>query len=126
MREDRFTRMIEQMSIFDVLSRQEHEEHINMIEPPVGTYVDACGAVICHIMRKSYIGRKVLVDRSTQSMTCFQVGIMEDYIPYEGRMRSIVYVGKKQRALVTHYPGVEIREVLPWDAYEERNKAIGQ
>lgn len=118
--------MIEQMSIFDMLSRQEHEEHTNMIEPPVGTYVDTCGAVICHIMRKSYIGKKVLVDRSTRSMTCFQVGIMEDYIPYEGRMRSIVYVGKKQRALVTHYPGVEIREVLPWDAYEERNKAIGQ
>ena len=118
--------MIKQMSIFDVLSRQEHEEHMNMIEPPVGTYVETCGAVICHNMRKSYIGRKVLIDVSTQSMTCFQVGIMEDYIPYEGRMRSIVYVGKKQRALVTHYPGVEIHEVLPWDAYEKRNKAIGK
>ena len=118
--------MIEQMSIFDVLSRQEHEEHLNMIEPPVGTYVETCGAVICHIMRKGYIGRKVLIDVSTQSKTMFQVGIMEDYIPYEGRMRSIVYVGKKQRALVTHYPGVEIHEVLPWDAYEKRNKAIGK
>ena len=42
--------MIEQMSIFDVLSRQEHEEHLNMIEPPVGTYVETCGAVICSII----------------------------------------------------------------------------
>lgn len=106
-----------QMSLFDFMPTM-------MVEPEVGEYVDKCGAVIPHIMRKGYIGSKVLVDKSTQSHDWFQVGILEDVIEHDGRDRSIVYTGKKQRELITHYPGVEIRECLPWDAYERRQDAI--
>ena len=41
-----------QMSIFD------------LIEPEVGEYVTTHGAVICHIMRPGYIGKKVVYDVS--------------------------------------------------------------
>lgn len=106
-----------QLSLFDMPELRR--------EPEVGEYVKECGAVICHIMRRSYIGKKVLIDVSTKSMTMFQCGILEDYIPYEGRMRSIIFTGKKQRSLVTHYPGIEIFEPMPWTWYEARLKAIG-
>ena len=69
------------------------------------------GSVICHIMRPGYIGKLVCYDCSTQSHEWTQVGILEDYIPFGGRYRSIIYVGKSQRILLTHYPGVEIYEV---------------
>ena len=93
-------------------------------EPEVGEYVKDTGMVICHIMRPSYIGKKVLIDKSTRSRSIYQCGILEDYIPYEGYMRSIVYTGQKQRSLITHYPGVEIFECLPWEAYKDRMEVI--
>ena len=67
--------MIRQLSLFDMPELRQ--------EPDVGEYVKECGAVICHIMRRGYIGRKVLIDVSTRSNTWFQCGILEDYIPYE-------------------------------------------
>lgn len=91
-----------------------------LTEPAVGEYVQSAGAVIPHIMRTGFIGRKVLYDVSTESNRCYQCGILEAYIPYEGRWRSVIYYGKKQRALVTHYSEVEIFEPLPWDAYPAR------
>ena len=90
-------------------------------EPNIGDYVKRPGAIICHIMRPGYIGRKILVDVSTEHNELYQCGILENYIPYESFMRSIVYVGDRQRKLITHYPGVEIFECLPWD-YEKRVK----
>lgn len=110
--------MILQLDLFDVCEQLK-------TEPEVGEYVNEPGAVICHIMRRGYIGKKVLIDVSTTGMTVFQCGILEDYIPYEGRMRSIVFTGQKQRALVTHYPGVEIHECMSWHWYEKRQKVIG-
>ena len=89
--------------------------------PNVGDYVKRPGAIICHIMRAGYIGRKILVNVSTEHNELYQCGILENYIPYESFMRSIIYVGDRQRKLVTHYPGVEIFECLPWD-YEKRVK----
>lgn len=106
-----------QMSLFDFMPTM-------MVEPEVGEYVSECGAVIPRVMRKGYIGKKVLVDKSTQSLTIFQVGILEDVIPHEGRERSIVYTGSRQRSLITHYPGVEIRECLPWDAYGRKQAQL--
>jgi len=91
-------------------------------EPEVGAFVPDRGAVICHIMRPHYIGQKVLFDCSTQSMKLYKCGILEKYIPYEGHYRSIIFTGKKQRSYITHYPGREIYECLPWDAYPERTK----
>ena len=89
-----------------------------MTEPDVGELVEDHGAVICHIMRPAYIGKKVVIDKSTVSHKWFMCGILEQYIPYEnGLMRSIVFTGHKQRSLITHYPGIEIYEPLPWDAY---------
>ena len=111
-----------QMSLFDFMPTL-------MVEPEVGEYVKECGAVIPHIMRKGYIGKKVLIDVSTQSCTCYQVGILEKIVParYWGDgewiecERSIVYTGKKQRSLISHYPwATELRECLPWDAYGRR------
>lgn len=113
-----------QLTIFDVLSNVEHEEHLAMREPEVGEYVTTTGAVICHIMRPTYIGKKVLYDVSTQSRTLYQCGILEDYFPHEGGYRSVIYYGKKQRALINHRYGLNIFEPLPWDAYLARNDAL--
>lgn len=82
------------------------------VEP--GDRVKTHGAVICHIMRSAFIGKTVVVDKSTQSMDVFVAGILEDYIPYGNTYRSIVYIGEKQRQLITHMPGVEIYELQPW------------
>lgn len=97
-----------------------------LTEPAVGETVSSTGAVIPHIMRSAYIGKKVLYNISTQSMRCYRCGVLEEYIPYEGKTRSVIFYGKKQRALVTHYAGVNIYECLPWDAYPERAKAWKQ
>ncbi|MBQ6232828.1 MAG: hypothetical protein IJJ80_04915 [Clostridia bacterium] len=110
-----------QMSIFD------------LIEPEVGEYVTTHGAVICHIMRPGYIGKKVVYDVSTQSMPDLcKVGILEKYIwnDFEHCWRSVIYHGNKQRALIDHAPwntgSGQIYECLPWDRYPERQKAIGK
>lgn len=96
-----------QMTVFDWMPEASPE-------PDVGEYIERHGQVIPHIMRPRYIGEKVCFDCSTENHRWFQVGILEDYIPHEGRFRSVVYTGKKQRALITHYPGEEIFECLPW------------
>lgn len=96
-----------QMTIFDFIPDR---------EPAVGEYVEKTGAVICHIMRPGYIGRKILIDVSTRSRRMYRCGILEAYIPHEGKMRSVVYTGTRQRSLITHYPGQEIYECLPWNS----------
>ena len=98
-------------------------------EPEVGEYVTSHGMAIPHIMRPAYIGKKIVIDKSTQSHEWYQCGILEGYIPWENGFRSIVYTGQKQRSYVPHYrdmPGLsqQIYECLPWDAYPERMKAI--
>lgn len=110
---------MKQLSIFDIMPETQQE-------PEVGAIVEETGAIICHIMRPGYIGQKVLYDCSTQSRRMFKCGILEKYIPYEGRYRSIIYTGTKQRTLLTHFPGREIYEPLPLDAYIERRQAIGK
>ena len=105
-------------------------------EPEVGEWVDTTGANIPHIMRRSYIGRKVVFDVSTQSRTCYRVGILEAvrddhyYQLEDGTYQPrpcdmvVIFTGKRQRSLISLMPGREIFESLPWDAYEARNKAI--
>ena len=108
-----------QMSLFDFMPTL-------MAEPEVGEYVKECGAVIPHIMRKGYIGRKVLVDVSTRSRELYLVGILEKIVPdhyWKGGERiecerSVVYTGKRQRSLVSHYPwATELREVRQRDEW---------
>lgn len=111
--------MLGQMSIFDYMPTLQKE-------PEVGEFVEHHGANICHIMRPNYIGQKVVYDCSTYSHKWFRVGILEKYFECRGVMRSIIYVGEKQRILLDHYPGREIFECLPWDAYPERMKTIGR
>ncbi len=108
-----------QLSIFDIMPEAQQE-------PEVGAIVEETGAIIPHIMRHGYIGEKILFDCSTQSRTLYQCGRLEKYIPYEGVTRSIIYTGKKQRTLLTHYEGINIYECLPWDKYPERMKALGR
>lgn len=95
-------------------------------EPEIGTWLPRAGAAISHIMRPSYIGHKVAMNKSTQSMTIYKVGILEEYFECRGVMRSVVFDGGKQRNFIDHYPGCEIYEVLPWDQYQKRNEAIGR
>ena len=109
---------MEQLTIFDYMPEL-------LSEPEIGEYVNRHGAVICHIMRPGYIGRKVIYDCSTSSHTWYRCGILEKYIPHEGRMRSIINVGTKQRILLDHYSGINIYECLPWNAYPKRREAIG-
>ena len=95
-----------QMSIFDCFPEA-------CLKP--GDYVTKHGAVICHIMRKGFIGRMVVMDVSTESHEWWRVGRLEEYIYNDDNQcwRSVVYYGKKQRALVDHFPGVEIFELRP-------------
>lgn len=106
-------------------------------EPDTGALVTEHGAIIPHIMRQSYIGRKVCFDVSTQHRRCFRVGVLEKvhdafYFGLEDGEykkvpcdRVVIFTGKQQRSLISLMPGVEIYECLPWEAYPERNKAIG-
>ena len=117
-----------QMNIFDFIPepQQQHSKVIakDLKEPEVGEWVESHGAIICHIMRKSYIGKKVIIDKSTQTHKWFRCGILEEYFECRGVMRSVVFTGEKQRHLIDHYEGINIYEPLPWDAYPERMKAI--
>lgn len=119
--------MYEQLSIFDWMPTAQKE-------PEVGEWVTEHGAVIPHIMRKGYIGKKVVMDKSTQSMKIYKVGILEnvvtDFYWHNDKKvecdRSIVFDGGRQRNHILHMPGQEIFECLPWNAYEKRNEAIGR
>lgn len=110
-----------QMTVFDWMPEA-------VPEPEAGEYVTEHGANIPHIMIPSYIGKKVVYDCSTFSHPCFQVGILEKYFKRQDCdvMRSVIFTGKKQRILYDHWPGREIFEPLPWDAYPERKAAIGK
>lgn len=109
--------MYEQMTIFDWMPTLQEE-------PKVGEYVEKHGAVISHIMRSSYIGKKVVYDCSTESHKWYLCGILEKYFECRGVMRSVIYVGKPQRILLDHHPGREIFEPLPWDAYQKRLETV--
>lgn len=119
--------MYEQISIFDWMPTLRKE-------PEVGEWVTEHGQAIPHIMRRSYIGRKVVMDKSTQSMKAYKVGILEKVVTdfyWHGEEkvecdRSIVFDGGKQRNHILHMPGQEIFECLPWDAYPERMNSIGK
>lgn len=110
-------------------------------EPEIGADIREHGQIICHIMRPSYIGKKVCFDISTESMrNLFRVGVLEEILEdhywrlnlstgqYERKPcdRVVIYTGKKQRSLISLMPGREIYECLPWDAYPERMAAIGR
>lgn len=108
-----------QLTIFDLLPEL-------LEEPEIGAYVTKHGANICHIMRPGYIGQKVVYECSTQSHEWFRCGILEKYFEREGVMRSVIYVGERQRILLDHYEGRDIYECLPWNAYPKRIAAIGR
>lgn len=122
--------MSEQLTIFDWMPQLEPE-------PKVGTIVKKTGAVIPHIMQKSYIGKKVCFDVSTQSMSAYRVGILEKLLPdhyykWDGKQyvetscfRAVIYTGIRQRSLMSIYDGgQQLYEVLPWNAYSERMRSI--
>jgi len=109
---------MEQLTIFNCFPQA-------LPEPQVGEYVTEFGANICHIMRPAYIGKKVIYDCSTANHAWYRCGILEKYFMREnGVMRSVIYTGERQRILYDHYPGREIWECLPWDAYPKRMEAI--
>ena len=129
-----------QLSIFDWMEDFDHAKEATTAaglpeqieEPEVGQWVYKTGAPIPHIMRRSYIGKKVLMDKSTQSMTAFKVGILERVdtsFYYHGDQkiecdRSVIYDGSRQRSYITHMPGQEIYECLPWHSYQKREESI--
>lgn len=114
--------MYKQLNIFDLAPEIEPE-------PQVGEWVYKHGPVIPHIMRRSYIGKKVLMDKSTQSMECYKVGILErvvegSYYNREGKEvkcdRSFIFDGGKQRNIITHMPGSEIFEIAHYENDKRR------
>lgn len=90
-------------------------------EPEAGEYVETHGAVIPHIMMPGHIGRKVVYDCSTASHRWLRVGVLEDYTrtPW-GSWRAIINVGKKDRILRDHRPGLELFELEPRADIEAR------
>lgn len=118
--------MIGQMTIFDWMPSVQEE-------PEVGAWVEHHGAVISGIMRRGYIGKKVVMDKSTTSHKWYKVGILENVLIdhyWDGDReiicdRSIIFDGSRQRSSILHMPGQNIYECLPWDAYPERMAAIG-
>ncbi len=115
------------MSIFDWMPDFEPQK-----EPKIGEWVYKRGAVISRVMRRSYIGRMVLMDYSTQSQEVYKAGILEDVImgkmwnghEYVECEMSIVNDGTKTRCQVNHTTGNEIFECLPWHSYEKRESGI--
>lgn len=111
-----------QLSIFDIDPRCGPE-------PAPGEWVKTHGPVICHIMRRGYIGRKVVIDQSEWGHVNFLVGILERVETscyYRGDQKiecdmSVVNVGSEKRFNVIHWPGNEIFELYPFD-WEERTK----
>lgn len=104
--------MYEQMHLFDFIDKAK--------EPEPGEWVDGHGPVIPHIMRRGFIGKKIVMDYSTQSHKWYKVGILEKvltdkYWSSDGKWvecdRSIVYDGQKQRCSILHMPGSEIFEL---------------
>lgn len=90
-------------------------------EPEAGEYVETHGAVIPHIMMAGHIGRKVVYDCSTESHRWLRVGVLEDYIRTPcGSWRAIINVGKKDRILRDHRPGLELFELAPRADIEAR------
>ena len=118
--------MERQMTIFDYMPTIQQE-------PEIGEWVETHGAVICGCMRRSYIGEKVVMDKSTSSHEWYKVGILEDVKTgyyYRGDQKvecdiAIVYDGSRQRNIYQIFPGHEIYECLPWNAYPKRMAAIG-
>lgn len=114
--------MFQQMTLFDLFDLSEGKTEKGDLHP--GDYIESHGAVICHIMRPGYIGKMVAYDCSTESHKWIRVGILKDYIPYEGRWRSIIDVGKGRDhyILLTHYEGRNIYEV-PKREWESQARA---
>ena len=118
--------MYKQLTIFDYMPTLRDE-------PDVGEWVEQHGVVIPHIMRRGYIGKKVLMDKSTMSHKWYKVGIlekvMEGYYYHDDQKVecdiSIIFDGKSQRNKILHMPGQEIYECLPFDSYQKRNDNIG-
>lgn len=78
----------------------------------IGTYKRRPGAVIPHIMRSAYIGKKILIEESTPRGEVYRVGVLEEYTyDIERRVhRCIVFTGEGQRHQIDMYPGEEIFE----------------
>ena len=93
-------------------------------EPDIGEYVEDHGAVIPHIMRPAYIGRKVIYDGSTVSHVWFRCGVLERYFFCEGKWRSVIRVGPRHTILLDHRPGVNIFEPRHGDEYPKRYEKV--
>jgi len=104
-----------QLSLWDLVPEEQ-------LKP--GDYVEEHGPPIPGIMRPHFIGKLVVVDKSTVSTKWYVVGRLEKYIEYEKYYRSIVRIGKNTLNYIDHYkqlPSIyhsEIYEVTPreWDS----------
>ena len=97
---------MEQMSIFDWLPTLSPE-------PQAGDLVEDHGAEIPPEQIESFVGKKIVMDRSTESHEWFRVGVLEKILPgiyyHNGvetdTIRLIIYDGGKQRNYMTYIPG---------------------
>ena len=106
--------MNEQISIFDWME----DFDPNGDEPKVGEWVYDRGPEIPLDKLRSYIGKPIMMDKSTQSQECYKVGILEKVIngrywngrEYDRCEMSIVFDGTKQRNQINHTLGGHIYE----------------
>ena len=112
----------EQLSLFDLFPKPIKPPRN---EPEIGEYVDDHGMNICHIMRPSDVGQKVVYDCSTENHKWLRCGRLERYFLCRGVYRSVITVGKSQKILLDHINGRTIYEPLMWDEYPKRMAAIG-
>lgn len=101
-------------------------------EPKIGEWVYKCGAPISRVMLKGYVGKKVLIDKSTSSRKCYKVGILEEEVEgtywdgekYSPCVMAIVRDEGKQRNQINYTLGDSVFECFPWHSYEEREDSI--
>lgn len=126
-----------QLSIFDWMEDLEPKE-----APPaagsqeeeleVGQWVLTRGAPISRVMLEGYIGKKVLMDKSTSSRKCYKVGILEEEVEgtywdgekYSPCVIAIVRDEGKQRNQINYTLGDSVFECFPWHSYKEREDSI--
>lgn len=99
---------MEQISIFDWMPSL-------IPEPNPGDWVEDHGELICRGQIESFLGKKIVMDCSTQSHEWYKVGIVEKILPaiyyHNGveteTVRVIVDDGKRTRCYITYIPGEE-------------------
>lgn len=107
--------MAKQMTIYDFAPDFRRE-------PEIGETIEEHGAVICHIMRKAAVGRKVCYPLELYGHR-MRVGLLERYYKGEdGWWHSVILEAAGKETVLTHKPGVEIFYLFPFNFYNIKKR----